>query len=75
MVWLRAEMDNQDKSLLSMFWSIVCWQYETVCGPNNFSVQCISMKCVRPTFSGGRSSYIVISNKVQAVMSSLQSNS
>ena len=44
-------------------------------GPITSLFNGISMKCVRPTFSGGRSSYIVISNKVQAVMNSLQSNS
>ena len=36
-------------------------QYETrICGLKNLSVQCISMKYVRPTFSGGRLSYIVV---------------
>ena len=60
MAWLCAEMD-QDESLVSMLWCIVFRQYKTrICGLKNLSVQCISMKCVRPTFSGGRLSYIVI---------------
>jgi len=61
MAWLRAEMDDQDKSLVFIFWCVFCWQYETgICGLKNFSVQCISLKYVRSTFSGGRSSYIVV---------------
>ena len=35
---LRAEMDNQGKSLVSTLWCVVCRQYETrICGPKNFS--------------------------------------
>ena len=38
MARLRAEMDNQDKSLVSTLWFVVCWQYETrICGLKNFS--------------------------------------
>ena len=34
--WLCAEIDDQDKSFVSMLWCIVCWQYETrICGPKN----------------------------------------
>ena len=29
MAWLRAEMDDPDKFLVSMLWCIVCQQYET----------------------------------------------
>jgi len=37
MAWLRAEMDNQDKSLVCTLW-FVCRQYETrICGLKNFS--------------------------------------
>ena len=33
MGWLRAEMDDQDKSLVSTLWCVVCWQYENkLCG-------------------------------------------
>ena len=36
--WLRAEIDDQDKSLVSTLQCIVCRQYETrMCGPKNFS--------------------------------------
>ena len=28
MMWLRAEMDGQDKSLVSMLWCLVCQHYE-----------------------------------------------
>ena len=35
---LRAEMDDQDKSLVSMLWCVVCRQYENkICGIKNFS--------------------------------------
>ena len=38
MVWLRAEMDDQDKSLVSALWCVVCRKHETrICGPKNFS--------------------------------------
>jgi len=38
MVWLHAELDDQDKSLASTLWCVVCRQYETrMCGPKNFS--------------------------------------
>ena len=61
MAWLCAEMDDQDKSLVSVIWCIVCQQYKIqICRLKNFFVHCISMKCVRSTFSGGRSSYTVV---------------
>jgi len=91
MVRLHAELDDQDKSLVSTLWCVVCRQYETrMCGPKDFSrawidgssnhkmssvtdhacgtkwtwlivcYYCISMKCVRSTFSCGRSSYIEV---------------
>ena len=35
---LRAEMDDQEKSLVSMLWCVVCRQYENkICGIKNFS--------------------------------------
>jgi len=38
MAWLRAEIDDQDKSLVSKVWCIDCRQYETrMCGLKNFS--------------------------------------
>ena len=38
MAWLRADMDDQDKSLVSMLWCVVCQQYQTrICGFKNFS--------------------------------------
>ena len=38
MVWLRAEMDAQDKSLVSTLWCVVCRKYESqICGQKNFS--------------------------------------
>lgn len=36
--WLRAEMDDQDKSLVSTLWCVVCRRYETrICGLKSFS--------------------------------------
>ena len=38
LTWLRAEMDGQDKFLVSTLWCAVCRQYETrICGHKNFS--------------------------------------
>ena len=38
LTWLRAEMDDQEKSLVSTLWCAVCGQYETrICGLKNFS--------------------------------------
>ena len=38
MAWLRADMDDQDKSLVSMLWFGVCGKYETkICRYKNFS--------------------------------------
>ena len=38
MAWLRAEVDNQDKSLVSALWCVVHRQYETrLCRLKNFS--------------------------------------
>ena len=38
MTWLRAEMDDHNKSLVSSLWCVVCRQYESrVCGLKNFS--------------------------------------
>ena len=38
MGWLHAEMDDQDKSLVSTLWCVVCRQYENkICGIKNFS--------------------------------------
>ena len=37
MGWLHAEMDNQDKSLVSTLWCVVCRQYENkICGIKTF---------------------------------------
>ena len=37
MGWLRAEMDDQDKSLVSTLWCVVCRQYENkICGIKTF---------------------------------------
>ena len=38
MGWLRAEMDDQDKSLVSTLWCVVCRQYvNKICWIKNFS--------------------------------------
>ena len=38
MVWLRGEMDDHDKTLVSMLWCVVCRQYEmSINGLKNFS--------------------------------------
>ena len=38
MGWLRAEIDDQDKSLVYTLWCVVCRQYENkICGIKNFS--------------------------------------
>ena len=38
LAWLRADMDAQDKSLVSMLWCVVCRQYQTrICRFKNFS--------------------------------------
>ena len=38
MVWLHAEMDDHDKTLVSMLWCVVCRQYEMrINGLKNFS--------------------------------------
>ena len=38
MAWLRADTDDQDKSLVSTLWCVVCRKYETkICGHKNFS--------------------------------------
>ena len=38
MVWLRADMDDQDRSIVSTLWCVVCRKYETrMCGFKNFS--------------------------------------
>ena len=38
MGWLCAEMDDQDKSLVSTLWYVVCRQYENkICGIKKFS--------------------------------------
>ena len=43
LTWLRAEMDDQDKSLVSTLWCAVCGQYETrICGLKNVSRAWIS---------------------------------
>lgn len=39
MAWLRADMDEQDKSIVSKLWCVVCRKYETsICGLKNFSM-------------------------------------
>ena len=38
MTWLRASMDQQDKSVVSTLWCVVCREYENrICGYRNFS--------------------------------------
>ena len=38
MVWLRANLDTQDKSLVSKLWCVVCKQYKSrICGIRSFS--------------------------------------
>ena len=38
MAWLCADTDDQDKSLVSTLWCVVCRKYETkICGHKNFS--------------------------------------
>ena len=38
MVWLCADMDDQDRSIVSTLWCVVCRKYETrMCGLKNFS--------------------------------------
>ena len=74
MVWLRAEMDGQDKSLVSTLWCVVCRQYETrICGYKNFSMAWIDGSNIRPPklnsqfivsnfykkHAGGRSFFII----------------
>ena len=36
--WLRAEMDDRDKSLVATLWCVVCRRYgKKICGIKNFS--------------------------------------
>ena len=43
LAWLRADMDNKGKSLVSMFWCVVCRKYETkIYGLKNFARAWIS---------------------------------
>ena len=38
MMWLHAEMDEQDKTLVSTLWCVVCQEYEArISGHKNFS--------------------------------------
>ena len=43
MAWLRADMDDQDKSIVLTLWCVVCRKYKTrMCGLKNFSRAWIS---------------------------------
>ena len=38
MMWLRAEIDDKDRSVVSTLWCVVCWEYETrIRGSKTFS--------------------------------------